>query len=320
MARLYGFEDAAHRRVIEKEAVGIRGAASRRLAQQSYAAISAWMKVEGYLSTRGKEMRPDVVANILDHPAIAGLEEDENGQLVPTGGPAIIPPDDFIAIRAMRPSNKSDTQRADQREYLVPGLLGGCGLCGGSLGSSPSNSGSRGYRCSPSTAQHSGGCGRVRINADLFEKYLAEHVLAELAKPEVSSLISRAREQVLAEAAALRKRAEADRRRQTQLGDDFAKSRDLSLKAFKAADKTLTEQIRESSTRARFLEQVKSVPVGNVTDLIRWWTHAPMTAQRGVLILLLERVDVYPAASRGSRTVDSERVALTWRKWNTTEV
>ncbi|WP_406172094.1 recombinase family protein [Streptomyces sp. NBC_00996] len=315
MARLYGFEDMAYRRVREGEAEVLRVAASRRLLKQSYDAIVEWMNAEGHRTTRGGLWRPAVLASVLDHPAIAGCEEDENGKLVETGGPVIIPRADFEAIRAMR-----RTDRAEQREYLIPGgPVGVCGLCATTLGSSPSNAGSRGYRCSPSTAQHPGGCGKIRINADLLEKYVAEHVLAELAKPEVSALISQAREEMLAQAAALRKEAAAARRRQDELGEDYARSPDISIKTFRSADQELKQLIRESEGQARVLEQVKHVPVGDIPDLVRWWKHAPMKAKKGVLVLMLEQVAVYPAASRGSRTVDGDRVALRWRQWGVAE-
>ncbi|QSS91288.1 recombinase family protein [Streptomyces sp. M54] len=315
MPRLYGFEDMAYRRVRESEAEGIRAAASRQLLKQSFPAICEWLNAEGYRTTRGGLFKPDVLANILYHPAIAGLAEDENGELVETGGPAIIPVEDFLAIRAMRSSSDPDNQRVEQREYLISGPLGVCGLCGTTLGASPSNAGARGHRCPPSTAQHPGGCGKVRINADLLETYVAEHVLAELAKPEVSALIGEARDELLAQAALLRKEAAAARRRQKKLGEDYARSPDMSLKAFRAADKELKQLSHKSEAKARFLEQVKHVPVGDVPDLVRWWKHAPMKAKKGVLTLMLEKVAVYPAASRGSRTVDANRVALHWRQW-----
>ncbi len=316
MPRLYGFEDMAYRRVRESEAQGIRAAASRRLLGQSYPAVCEWMNAEGYRTTRGGPFKPDVLARLLDHPAIAGLAEDEDGELAGTGGPVIISRKDFEAIRAMRPSSNPDTKRAAQRDYLISGLLGVCGLCATALSGSPSNAGSRGYRCAPSTAQHPGGCGKVRIKADLLETYVAEHVLAELAKPEVSALIGQARDQLLAEAAQLRKRAAAAKSRQRRLGEDYARPSGMSLKAFKAADKELSGQVNADRARTRFLEQVKHVPVGAVPDLVRWWRHAPQVAKKGVLVLMLEQVAVYPAASRGSRTVDADRVGLKWRLWD----
>ncbi|MGP8301961.1 hypothetical protein ACTPOK_29390 [Streptomyces inhibens] len=316
MPRLFGFWDAAHRRVHEGEAEGIRAATSRRLLCQSYDVITEWMYDAGYRSTLGGRIRPDKLAKILDHPAIAGLEEDENGDLVETGGPAIIPAGDFVAMRAMRRASDPKKQRAEQREYLVPGQTGVCGLCGCPLGSSPSNAGSRGYRCMPSTAQHPGGCAKVRINADLLETYLAEHVLAELAKPEVSALIDQARDEVLAQAAGLREEAAAARLRQTKLGEDYARLPDMSLAAFRTADMELKQLISKSEVKARFLEQVKHVPVGAIPDLVRWWQHAPMKAKTALVVLMLEQVAVYPAVSRGSRTVDADRVALKWRLWD----
>lgn len=319
MPRLFGFEDMAYRRVRESEAEGIRRAASRRLLRQSWPAICEAINAEGYRTTRGNEFKPDVLANILDHPAVAGLMENEDGELVDSGGPRIISVEDFLAIRAMRTSNDPDAQRAPDREYLVSGPLGVCGLCAHTMGASPSNAGSRGYRCMPSTAQHPGGCGKVRINADLLENYLGEHVLAELAKPEVAALIGEVRDELLATAQDLRDEAVSARRRQKELGESYGQSPELSLKAFKAADKKLTELIREKTTQARFLEQVKHVPVGDIPDLVRWWKHAPMAAKRGVLVLFLEQIAVYPAASRGSRTVDADRVALRWRQWGVEE-
>ncbi|OPF78191.1 hypothetical protein VT50_0220450 [Streptomyces antioxidans] len=316
MPRLYGFDDMAHERVRESEAAPLRQAASRRYQKQTLEAITEWMNAEGYRTTRGGLWRPSVLANVLDHPATAGLVEDADGNLVDSGGPRIIPPKVFKAIRALRPKNDPTHRRAEQREYLMPGELADCGLCGGVVGSSPANSGSRGYRCLPNRPQHPGGCGKVRINADLFETYVAEHVLAELAKPEVSALIGQARDEILAEASELRAQVKADKARQNELGESYARSPELSLSAFRAADKQLTHQIRKNAVQARFLEQVQHVPVGDVPDLVRWWKHAPLASKQGVLTLTLERITVYPAAARGSRTVDGDRVALTWRKWN----
>ncbi|WP_145497462.1 recombinase family protein [Streptomyces sp. CFMR 7] len=317
MPRLYGFEDMAYGRVREAEAEGIRAAASRRRARQTFAAITEWMTEEGYVTTLGNPFKPDVLAGVLHHPAIAGLKWTEDGKLVDSGGPRIIPVEEFLEILAMK--QDSSPAKGRDREYLLSGPLSVCGLCGATLGTSPSNAGARGHRCPPSTAQHPGGCGKVRINADLFETYVGEQVTGELAKPEVADLIGAAREELLLRAKELEKQVRSARRRQKKLGVDYATGSGLSLAAFKAADRELTKMIREKSTEARFLAQVKHVPVGDVPDLVRWWKHAPMKAKRGLVALLLERIAVYPAASRGSRTVDADRVALTWRQWGTAE-
>ncbi|MFF4802250.1 recombinase family protein [Streptomyces sp. NPDC001351] len=316
MPRLYGFADAAFRKPMESELPSLREAANRAEAGQPFGTITDWMNTEGHRTTLGNEWRPAALASVLDHPAIAGLYEDEEGNLVPSGGPELIPPAQFLNIRKRRPKYQPDSERAPRQEYLLGGEDGVCGLCAHPLGAAPSNAGSRGYRCKPSTAQHPGGCGKVRINADLLEGYLAEHVLAELAKPAVSALIEQAREHLLEEAAQLRKSADDAKRRQKELGEDYARPSGMSLQAFKAADKHLSAQANADRAKARRLERVKHVPVGVVPDLVRWWKHAPLVAKQGVVALMLEQVVVYPAASRGSRTVDADRVALKWRTWD----
>ncbi|MFE3527292.1 recombinase family protein [Streptomyces sp. NPDC059161] len=313
---MYGFADTAFRRPKEDEVPPLREAANRREAGQPYGEITSWMNAQGHHTTLGNEWRPAALASVLDHPAIAGLFEDDEGNLLPSGGPELIPPEQFRKIRQMRPKHQPDAGRAPQQEYLLGAEQAVCGLCAHALGAAPSNAGSRGYRCKPSTAQHPGGCGRVRINADLLESYIAEHVLAELAKPAVSELIEQAREELLAEAEELRKRADDTKREQEQLGKDYARPSGMSLNAFKAADKQMSAQINAARARARFLERVKHVPVGTVPDLVRWWNHAPIVAKQGLLALMLEQVVVYPAASRGSRTVDADRVTLKWRSWD----
>ncbi|MFE2289875.1 zinc ribbon domain-containing protein [Streptomyces sp. NPDC059452] len=301
----------AYQRVREAEAEGIRAAASRRRASQPFEAITEWMAEAGYVTTLGNLFKPDVLAGVLYHPAIAGLRETEDGELVDSGGPRIIEVGEFLEIRAMR----SDKERADQREYLLSGPVSVCGLCGTTLGASPSNAGARGHRCPPPTKQHPDGCGKVRINADLYETYVAEQILGELAKPEVAELIGAARDELLSQAKGLDREVESARRRQKKLGADYAAGSGMSLAAFKSADRELSKLIREKSTKARHLRQVKHVPVGSVPDLVRWWKHAPLKAKKGLVVLLLEQVAVYPAASRGSRTVDADRVAFTWRQW-----
>ncbi|MFF4050426.1 recombinase family protein [Streptomyces chartreusis] len=300
---------------MDDEVAPLQEAADRREVGQPYEKIAVWLNEEGHRTTLGNEWRPAALASVLDHPAIAGLYEDDEGNLLPCGGPELIPPEQFHNIRAMRRKHQPEAGRAPQQEYLLSGEHLVCGLCTHPLGASPSNSGSRGHRCQPSTRQHPGGCGRVRINADLLETYVAEHVLAELAKPEVSALIEQAREQLLGEAAQLRKRAEGVKRRQKQLGEDYARPSGMSLQAFRAADKQLSAQAAADRGRARSLERVKHVPVGSVPDLVRWWKHAPLAAKQGVVVLMLDQIAVYPAASRGSRTVDADRVSLKWRSW-----
>lgn len=311
MPRLYGFRDMARQHLHEEEAAALAQAASRYLAGQRRPEIVSWMHSQGYRTTVGGQWSEHRLAMVLDHPGIAGLVENENGELVPGGGPCVIEPEVFFRIRELRAENRKE--RRDQEEYLFQGGLHHCGLCGRPLSAAPANSGSRGYRCAPDSRRNPGGCGRIRISADGLETFVAEHVLAELAKPEIRQHVAEVRDKLLEQARQLRQRIEQDVQRQADLGREFAQSTEMSMAAYRTADEELTRKIKEGRSQARLLEQVRFAPVGGVPDLVRWWNHAPLASRRGLVTLMLERIDVYPAAARGSRVVDSDRVALTWR-------
>lgn len=312
MPRLYGFEGSG--RLRESEARVIVEMANRCELGQGDTELSRWLNESGHTTSVGGPWSPHRVGAVLENPAIGGLERAADGSLVPSGGAAAIPAGRFIRLQDLRRERaQARSSRRDPAEYLFGGAVLHCGLCTMPMGASPSNSGSRGYRCQPSTEQHPGGCGKVRINADGLEQFVGEHVLAELAKPEVSALISTAREKLLKQADDVRSSIVAMKKRQEELGAEYADAK-LSRRAFQAADKALTRKIKDAAHDARMLEQVRHVPSGGIPDLVRWWQHAPIKARSGLCTLLLERVDVYKAKARGSRTVDSERVALRWRR------
>ncbi|WP_425834025.1 zinc ribbon domain-containing protein [Streptomyces fractus] len=313
MPRLYGFWDAAHQRLKDDEVGPLRQYVGLRLKRQNFAEICRWADGEGHRTSLGGSWTSSVMAGVLRHPAIAGLKETEDGKLVSSGGPRVITAKEFRQLR--RIDEELSTERAPQREYLLQGELAVCGLCGGQLRSSPSNSGARGYQCTPSRSGRPGGCGKVRANADLLEAYLGEQVIAELLKPEVREVLEHAREELRGEVVQLLAQAEESEVRQRVLGALFAR-REISSASYKEADKQLKADIKQGRTRARFLEQAVDVPLGGLEDLVRWWQHAPMASKTGLCVLMLEKVRVYPALSRGSRTVDERRVSLAWRRWD----
>ncbi|MGW1083778.1 recombinase zinc beta ribbon domain-containing protein [Kitasatospora sp. NPDC002522] len=335
---MYGFADAARTTLIDEEAAVLQAAGRRRLEGQSWYEITAWMEAEGHLSTMGNPMRPGTLAEVFANPAAAGLKRTDSGELVKTGGPAAISPEMFVKVAELNESRRPATRRDDQ-DYLLTGDLSvtfDCGLCGTPLSTSPSNSGSRGYRCKPSTRQHPGGCGRVRLNADLGEKYVIEHVLAELSKPEVRAVVEAAKDSLLAEIPGLKKRLEEDKKVRRAMSAQYAKAKEVAhqdlaggvladveeakqelARRLQEAEAVVDERIARDSSRLRFLSQVSLVPSADVPSLIRWWKHAPLKSRKALIGAMLERISVYPGG-RGSRTVDADRVALQWRKWDET--
>ncbi|MEV7936644.1 hypothetical protein AB0O82_10915 [Kitasatospora sp. NPDC088264] len=335
MPRLFGFADAARKRLNGDEAAALANAASRRLADQSWPQIADWVYEQGHRSTMGGRMRPAVLAEILANPAVAGLARDENGALVDVGEPRAISPETFVELEKHNQA-KRPTDRAEGRDYLLTGedaVEFVCGLCGTAISAAPSNNGSRGYRCAPSTRQHPGGCGKVRLSADLGEPYIVEHVLAELMKPEVRSLIERVRDTLLAERPSIEQRLAENRSARRSLETRYGKSPVLREAAddavpatveearrelvtrLHAAQRDLDQRIEVDAARLRFLNQLVFLPRAEVPDLIRWWQHAPMRSKRAIIGAMLSRIAIYPAG-RGSRTVDGDRVALDWRVWD----
>ncbi|MFF7586717.1 hypothetical protein ACFZCK_04390 [Kitasatospora purpeofusca] len=335
MPRLFGFADAARKRLNDAEAAVLANAASRRLADQPWPQIADWVFAEGHRSTMGGRMRPATLAEILANPAIAGLARDENGELVDVGEPRAISRETFERLEQHNQA-KRPASRNEDREYLLTGedaVKFVCGLCGTPISSAPSNSGTRGYRCAPSTRQHPGGCGKVRLSADLGEPYVVQHVLAELAKPEVQAVIQQVRDTLLAERPSIEQRLAENRSARRTLESRYGKSpvlRDAVDDAVPAtveaarrelvnrlheAQRDLDRLIEEDAERLRFLNQLEFLPRAEVPDLIRWWQHAPMRSKRAIIGAMLSRIAIYPAG-RGSRTVDGDRVALDWRVWD----
>jgi len=47
---------------------------------------------------------------------------------------------------------------------------------------------------------------------------------------------------------------------------------------------------------------------------VKWWNTAPTASKRAITLLLLEKIEVFPASARGVRTIEPGRVVLHWRK------
>ncbi|MEU4094445.1 recombinase zinc beta ribbon domain-containing protein [Streptomyces sp. NPDC026673] len=315
MPRLYGFDNQALTRVRDQERQVVREAVGRIRAGQSQAEVAAWITAEGHRGTMGGEWTTMTLGRLLDNPAIAGLERDpDTGELRETGREALITPEEFRWLQEHRPSRRgsvrSGQSREDDYEYLATGGLAECGECGQQLTGSRTSASTPSYRC-PTNFEGRGGCGKVRINAALLEDHLGENALGELARPDAQAALEQARAQLAAEAEELRAQIADLEKSRGELAEPYAKG-ELSRDAYVAADRETSQRLKQARSRLRYVEQAVDVPVGGVEDLARWWEHAPAQSKRALLVLLLQKVQVYPARARGVRDVD-DRVTLTWR-------
>lgn len=310
MPRLYGFDDQSRRRLRDDEVEPLRQMASRALAGQSDAAVAAWANGEGYRGTLGGEWKDASVGRLLSNPAIAGLRR-EGDKLVDAGHPGAITPEEFQALEERK--NRRTAEPDEAYDYLLNEGASTCGNCTYVLQGARTNVGTPGYRCRPKDRNGRGGCGKVRIDAELLENYVGEHVVAELLKPGMRAQLLRAQarvkelvEQLTADIVDLEKRRKDAA---TLYGQ-----RKISNEAFVVADGELTKNLKEERTRLRYAEQMANFSLGGAQDMVRWWNTAPTASRRAITMLLLEAVEVFPARARGVRTVEPGRVVLRWRK------
>lgn len=312
MPRLYGFDDQSRRRLRDDEVDPLRQMVSRALAgNSSNQDIAVWANGEGYRGTLGGEWKDASVGRLFRNPAIAGLRY-EDGELVDAGHPGIITREEFEALQKREQSRK--TADADQPyDYLLVGGASTCGKCTQALQGARTNAGTPGYRCRPRDKDGRGGCGEVRIDAELLENHVGEYVVAELLKPGIRDQILKAQAAVRELVKKLKQEIEDLEARRTEAGTLYGK-RQISSDSFVAADREITANLKGARSRLRYAEQMANFSLGNAKDLVRWWNTAPTASKKAIAMLLLEKVEVFPASARGVRTIEPGRVVLHWRK------
>ncbi|MFB7742533.1 recombinase family protein [Streptomyces sp. NPDC056132] len=312
MPRLYGFDDQSRRRLRDDEVGPLREMVSRALADQSNADVATWANEQGYRGTLGGEWKDASVGRLFRNPAIAGLMHDENGELVDAGHPGVVTPEEFAAL-AEREQGRKTADAVPAFDYLLNEGACECGGCKQYLSGARTNAGSPGYRCRPKDKLGRGGCGEVRIDAELLENHVGEYVVAELLKPGVRAQILKAQAAVTQQVEDLKAAIAGLEQRQKESAKLYG-SRQISKTAFVTADAEIVTNLKEARTKLRYAEQMANFSLGSAKDLVRWWNRAPQASKRALVLLLLERIQVFPASARGVRTVEPGRVVLHWRK------
>ncbi|WP_033819814.1 recombinase family protein [Kitasatospora sp. MBT63] len=303
MPRQYGFDDNDGTRLRESEIPPVRQAVSRRIAGTNKADIAKWMNAQGYRGTRGAEWVSMTVGRLLRTPAIAGLEEGPDGELTETGKPAIITPEEFLALRALD-EKEASAPKQDAYDYAFTGGLGVCGLDQDPLTAARSNSDAPGYRST---------CGKVRIDAELLESHVGEYVLAELLLPGTQAALEAARQELAVEADAAKARIKELKAAAGQLASDYLDKK-VSRATLHEVERQTKAETKKLQARVRFLEQAIAAPrIDDVDKAISWWEDAPGKSKRGITSLLLTKIEVFPASAKGIRTVEPGRVVLHWR-------
>ncbi|WP_329317892.1 recombinase family protein [Streptomyces sp. NBC_01262] len=312
MPRLYGFDDSSRRRLRDDEVDPLRQMVSRALSNQSNQDVAVWANGEGYRGTLGGEWKDASVGRLFRNPAIAGLRYDDDGELIDAGHPGVITREEFEALRE-REKARSTGDADPAYDYLLIGGASTCGKCTQALTGARTNAGTPGYRCRPKDKNGHGGCGEVRIDAELLETHVGEYVVAELLKPGIRAQIVKAQDAVRKQVENLQREIKDLEARQAELGRLYG-NREISSEALVAGEREIAANLKAARSRLRYAEQMASFSLGQAKNLVRWWNTAPTASKKAIAMLLLEKVEVFPASARGVRTIEPGRVVLHWRK------
>lgn len=305
--RPYGYTTNQRTGCIDEELERGRAAAVEFLDNDmSLAAVVSEWCVRGYKTVTGRDWSQPSMRRMFLNPANAGLLPD--GTRAPW--PAMFDPETHrrLVEKLMDPERRTGGD-LEGRSYLLTGdERAVCALCGKALISHPSTPGVRSYVCS--TGNRTGGCGKVRVQADGLEKYVATHVLARItADMDGPGTILRAHEKLQADATRASEKARNAADAAKTMAGEFAvgnASKDAYLQVAAHAERLADE--------ARGLSRLAAVELPTtVEDIAQWWNEASFEDQRVLVDLFVERVYVGSATARGSKVFDEGRVSIVWR-------
>jgi len=298
--RPYGFTRDMSEHVAE-EVERIREAADRVLAGESVWSICTdWNKC-GVPTVMGKAWTVQTLTTILTSPRIAGFRT-HRGQVVGEGQWNRIIDEDrhdaLVAALAPRPSKPRKG-----RTYPLVGFLV-CGKCGGSMRSLTRENGGRSYACRKGPGM--GGCGGIRIQANGLEAYVRDLICGMLADPVTRAAMA---ELTPASTPGAMSDALIDLRLRRDRLIDLYTGGDIDRDTFRSRQAKLDDQIHAANVQgANGAAPMSTIP-STFAELLAIWDESGIDFQRGLIEVVLEKLTVRPATSRG-RAFDSGRIGV----------
>jgi DNA invertase Pin-like site-specific DNA recombinase len=290
------------------EAVLVREAVDRVLAGDSVRAIAGDWNSRGIKTPKAKRWTVETLRRML-YSARLSAQREHLGEIVAPGQwEAIITPEETARLRAIL-DERTRTRTRPVRRYLLSGLLR-CALCDAPLVARPQAGGERRYVCAKGPG-HSG-CGRMAINAEPLEAFLAEAVLTQLDAPAVAAALAAAQSADAATAAehdALRQDREQLDELAKAYGDKF-----VTFPEWLAARAPIEARIAAAQRKlSRMSRSAALDPYVGKSDALRAiWQTLPKNRQRSIVSALLDRA-VVRSAVPGRTTFDPDRIAPVWR-------
>jgi DNA invertase Pin-like site-specific DNA recombinase len=308
--RPYGYtQDRRH--VIPEEAAVIREAAKRTLAGESARSICTDLNQRGITTSVGGEWTPNTLNRMLRSGRISGRREHRGEITAKAEWPGIITraQSDRLRARLSRAAGPGPASRSPRRYLLTGGLLR-CGRCGTVMYSRPRVDGTRRYVCA--SGPGFGGCGKMAINADPVEGFVAEAVLYRLDTPQLAAALTEARE-ANAEHDQLAVSVAEDTAMLEQLARDYA-DRAISHQEWSAARQPIQGRIDAARRRLSRISRTHRIDdyAGNSQALRDAWADLDLPRRQAIVATVVDHVVVNPAV-QGRNRFDPSRLDVSWR-------
>jgi DNA invertase Pin-like site-specific DNA recombinase len=260
--RPYGFE-ADGVTIRESEAQVIRAASEAVLAGRSLASLAKDLNDRGLRTSTGAEWGYGSLRRVLIRRRNAGLMQHRGEEIGPAVWPAIVPEDQWRAVRAALTDSSRRTTPGNERRWLMSGLAL-CGVCGETVRASSAGKGGRGhrpaYRCRVASGSH------IVRDAPVLDDFIGDVIVERLRRDDAGEVL---RQDQRVDTTELHIEAVAVRQRLTDLAAMYA---DGEVDA---------RQLREGSERLRTrLDDIEQ----QIADASRSSTLHPFTkADPGVV-------------------------------------
>jgi hypothetical protein len=305
--RAYGHETDGVTAVPD-EAAWLAAAAKRLLEEKRTLAETAdWMTENAGPTVFGRSWSPTTLRRRLLNPAIAGLRENADGELVPGPAEPLIDRETFDTLQELFQGNRKGQGTRPRHVHYLSGGTATCALCKQPLTPRSTANGGRGYVC------ESEGCGKVRISAEPLDEYVGDRVVARLVGPKQLKRLAAIRDRFAAEARRGEEFLKELRGHKEELAKAFG-ARELNLSEFRAAKAALENRRGEAMAAVRRGKALDELPELTPQGVETWWNETAGRQQRRNLVQLTVReVRVGPATVRGSRKFDETRFDIFWR-------
>jgi DNA invertase Pin-like site-specific DNA recombinase len=290
--RPFGYTDD-RLQVVAEEAAIIREMASRMLAGDSLRSLAVDLNSRGIRTSQGNEWTSSGVKRVLMSPRVSGRREYQ-GEFFTAVWPPIITPEQSDRLRRKLGSRTPKDRRAPRRYLLTGGLLR-CGRCDAPMIARPDAQRRRRYVCDGGPGH--AGCGRLSALAEPLEELITKAVLYRLDTPELAAALTDARAQQT-ELAGLHDQIADDQAMLEELAADYA-NRQISRSEWMAAREPIQGRIDQARRRLSRLSPTTPIDgyVGH-SDLLRAaWSGLPLSRQKAIVRVLIERVIAHPPSS-----------------------